>query len=64
MLSVPGANKINKSRYSLGLHIIVSVNIPCFFVGFFLVSFDIDDVSNKFVSARIIHVIHLKISAD
>ena len=34
------------------------------FVGFFPVSFDIDDVSNKFVSARIIHVIHLKISAD
>ena len=35
-----------------------------FFVGFFPVSFDIGSVSNKFVSARIIYVIHLKISAD
>ena len=35
-----------------------------FFVGFFPASFDMGDVSNKFVSARIIHIIDLKISAD
>ena len=59
MLSVPGVNKINKSRYSLTTAHSCFCQQSLFFVGFFPVSFDIGDVSNKFVSARVIHVLFI-----
>ena len=43
-----------KYKSSLNNCFFVSINMLCFFVRFFPVSYDINDVSNKLVSARVI----------